>query len=352
MPIMPMNFVPGSGPHYDFENLTTFEDPFSYPARPTPYEPPADAEPFPDAPSPEVVDNKLLSFSAPVAKADMVDVNGRLVDMGMTAELYGMFFVAEDVFGAEGGETSPPLELTCYRRNLWQCSGQITLPRYVSQVINEQNRHIPISELAASITAVESIDGKLTEIISIPWKTSNPSTEDIKVPGAPQNITLGLTAGHEVDSSRVSVPVAWRRLQFKHATANNGRRKGMQQHYVVRISLLGKMKSGEFMKIAEIESGAVIVRGRSPRNFDSTKEIPLSGTVDGKKHPERRNMTAAVKSDHDMTPGPVQRFNSTGTVQVRPSPRMDGDELTGSSPTGNPPKHIPSAPDTRNRQKG
>lgn len=31
------------------------------------------------------------------------------------------------------------------------------------------------------------------------------------------------------------------------------------------------------MKIAEIQSGPVIVRGRSPRNFDSRKDVPLTG---------------------------------------------------------------------------
>lgn len=232
-----------------------------------------------------------------------------------------MFFVAEDVFGGEN--TGRPLELTCYRRNLWQCSGQITLPRHISHIIDGQGQQLPVFELAASISAMESIEGKHTEIISIPWKSS--SGEESKSPSAPPNVPLDLSAGQELDHNRISLPVSWKRLQFKHATANNGRRKGLQQHYVVLINLLSKTKSGEFVKIGEVQSGPVIVRGRSPRNFDSRKDVPL--TVD--KKGERRS---TVTSSEAATPVPklekgadlaqnMQKYHSLGNVQVMRSAR-------------------------------
>ncbi|KFA61985.1 hypothetical protein S40285_07596 [Stachybotrys chlorohalonatus IBT 40285] len=262
-------------PSYDFDHFaTTFEDPFAYPSRQ--YEPPMNQDALNDGSSPTELDNKLLGFTEPVVHSSVADETGKFAEFSMSAELYGMFFVAEDVFG---GDTSAgrPLELTCYRRNLWQCSGQITLPRVVSQVVDSQGRQIPITELSASITAVESIEGKPTEIICIPWKSSSAQPgEDLKVAAAPSHISLDLTSGQELDAHLVSVPVSWKRLQFKHATANNGRRKGLQQHYVVQISLLGKTTSGDVIKIADIQSGPVIVRGRSPRNFDSRKDVPLT----------------------------------------------------------------------------
>ena len=321
-------------PTLDFDGFgTTFEDPFSYSTRSaaaaTYYEPPpSTTEPDPtglESSSPEQVDNKLLGFSAPIPKASLVDDStAGFTDIPMTAELYGMFFVAEDVFsettnnnGTENPGPGPgprPLELTCYRRNLWQCSGQITLPRQVSHVVNEQGRNVPIFELAASITAMESIDGKATEIVMIPWKSNaNSETESSlsRVNAAPPNVPLDISSGTEVDNTRVSIPVSWKRLQFKHATANNGRRKGVQQHYVVQISLLGKMKSGEWMNICEMRSGPVIVRGRSPRNFDSKKDVPLMG---GDKK-ERRN-TEGVKTEKGDGQG-LHKFHSTGSIPVR-----------------------------------
>ncbi|KAK3332049.1 hypothetical protein B0T19DRAFT_93376 [Cercophora scortea] len=323
---------------YDFEAFSsTFEDPFSYQVRPYDVVAMADAEAggqFQDeSASPQELDNKLLGFGAPISgKASLVDETARFAEPNMTAELYGMFFVAEDVFGGEN--TGRPLELTCYRRNLWQCSGQITLPRHIAHCVNDQGRQLPVVDLSASITAIESIEGKPTEIISIPWKSSAPApggtvaADETKVASAPPNVPLDLSTGQELDGNHISVPVSWKRLQFKHATANNGRRKGLQQHYVVQISLLARTKAGEDIKIAEIQSGPVIVRGRSPRNFDSRKDVPLTGD----KKPERKSTepSASASSSAGGSAGAggsnskqqrqdlaqnLQRYHSLGNVQ-------------------------------------
>ena len=313
--LAPLPFTPS----YEFENFNTFEDPFSsYSARPA-YDVPADStEPFNEESPSQELDNKLLSFSAPIPRAQIIDGAGILTDANMTAELYGMFFVAEDVFG--GDTAGRPLELTCYRRNLWQCSGQITLPRNISHVVDEQSQQVQVFDLAASITAIESIEGKATEIISIPWKSAG--DEGSRSPAAPPNVSLDLSTGQELDHNRISLPVSWKRLQFKHATANNGRRKGLQQHYVVQISLLGKAKSGEYLKLADIQSGPVIVRGRSPRNFDSRKDVPLSGD---KKAERRATVTPSdtapvtkVERTGDLVQN-IQKYHALGNVQVRKS---------------------------------
>ncbi|KAF5972238.1 acid phosphatase [Fusarium coicis] len=299
------------GTSYDLDAFSsTFEDPFSYSTRQQ-FDPPPNQDALHEESSPQEPDNKLLGFSAPVSSATIVNENNQFVDAGMTAELYGMFFVAEDVFGGES--TGRPMELTCYRRNLWQCSGQITLPRGIRNIVNEQGQHIRIFELVATIAAIESIEGKATEIISIPWKNANPQGgDDSKGVSAPPTITLDITTGQEIDAHRVSLPISWKRLQFKHATANNGRRKGLQQHYVVQITLLGKTQAGELIKVSEIKSGPVIVRGRSPRNFDSRKDVPLTSD----KRFERRS-TSTSNVDHPTLK--LERENSTNFTQRFPS---------------------------------
>ncbi|KAH8124290.1 hypothetical protein ACSS6W_002444 [Trichoderma asperelloides] len=343
-------------PSYEFENfVTTFEDPFSYSSRP--FEPITNQDVAIDESSPQELDNKLLGFSDPIMHASIVDEAGTFSDLDMTAELYGMFFVAEDVFGGEN--SGRPLELTCYRRNLWQCSGQITLPRTLNNVIDEQGQHVAITELSASITGIESIEGKPAEIISIPWKGANPQLEETKVAGPPPSMTLDLSIGREIDANRVSLPISWKRLQFKHATANNGRRKGLQQHYLVQINLLGKTKTGDIIKIAEIQSGPVIVRGRSPRNFDSRKDVHLTSD----KKVERRNTnstdnpTPKMERDNLMaslpkypssngsewatpqavpqpnqSPHPAKRMALSPTVSLPPVPAWTVDNPTGKNP--------------------
>ncbi|KAH8665822.1 hypothetical protein BGZ60DRAFT_470526 [Tricladium varicosporioides] len=274
-------------PSYELSDAfsTTFEDPFSYQFGPQNDLLEDNNNTQQGETSAQDLDNKLLGFGAPIIKAPILNDQGQTWPQ-MTAELYGMFFVAEDVFGGE--TTGRPMELTCYRRNLFQISGTMTLSRTIRQVLNEQGQPVPIYDLIATISALESIEGKSTEIISVPWKTSAGASSEDKAGAAPPKWPLDLSMNPELDPSVVSIPIAWKRLQFKHATANNGRRKGLQQHYVIQINLIATLATGESIKLAEIQSGPIIVRGRSPRNFDSRKDVPLS---ERKVEPKQRTMS-------------------------------------------------------------
>lgn len=215
-------------------------------------------------------DNKLLSFHGPILKAPVFDDTGQTWPI-MSAELYGMFFVAEDVFRENSTRRD---ELTCYRRNLFQINGVMILSRRIKGIIDEHGQQIAIYKLEATLTAFESIDGKSIEIISVPWRSTNSISTDERAGSAPKPHNLDLSMNPELDPSVISIPISWKRLQFKHATANNGRRKGLQQHYVIQVNLVATLANGESMKLAEIQSPSIIVRGRSPRNFDSrTKEV-------------------------------------------------------------------------------
>jgi hypothetical protein len=313
VPTMPMNpFTPG----FELDTLSNaYIDPFSSSSRQ--FEPPQHQDALHEESPPQELDNKLLGFSPTVSFATVLDSNGLFTETHMSGELYGMFFVAEDVFG--GGEaTGRPLELTCYRRNLWQCAGTVTLPRIVSNVLNDQGAQIPIFELIATITATESNEGKIAEIISIPWKTPAQAADENKSIGPPQIITLDLTSGQEIDSNRVSLPVAWKRLQFKHATANNGRRKGLQQHFVVRIGLHGKTQTGELIKLAEIQSGPVIVRGRSPRNFDGRNnvQLPLPSSTRVERRGTISTENSNLRLEREGSQAFTQNYPSTTNIQV------------------------------------
>ncbi|OBT50090.1 hypothetical protein VE04_09344 [Pseudogymnoascus sp. 24MN13] len=226
--------------------------------------------------SPANLDNKLLGFGAPIHKTQVLDSGGQTWPR-LAAELNGMFSIAEDVFEGETG--GRPLELTCYRRNLFQISGAIILSRTTAQALVEQGGQVAIQDLVAVLSATESIEGKPTEIISVPWKAAaaNSSASEDKAGAAPANIPIDLSSNQEADPIYVNIPIAWRRLQFKYATANNGRRKGLQQHYQIQITLMAKTEGdGQLIKIAEIQSNPIVVRGRSPKNFDSSKDVPLS----------------------------------------------------------------------------
>ncbi|KAH8599010.1 hypothetical protein B0O99DRAFT_683734 [Bisporella sp. PMI_857] len=323
-------------PSYD---LSTFEDPFSYQSGPfeSLLDDTSTAQNVEPASTAEL-DNKLLGFGAAIPKAAVLDQNGQTWP-SMTAELYGMFFVAEDVFGGE--TTGRPLELTCYRRNLFQISGTVTMSRSCSHILSEQGQRIPIYEMSATISALESIEGKSTEIISVPWKTSTLTSSEEKAGQAPPKWPLDLSMNPELDPQMVQIPIAWKRLQFKHATANNGRRKGLQQHYIVQINLVATLATGESVKIAEIQSGPIIVRGRSPRNFDSRKDVPLNERKIENKPRTTSETTTPVKPEPSGGRHNSFGFYSLTTVQPDTS---DWDK-------SQPPLLSPSVPTTQHTSK-
>lgn len=293
-------------PTYDLDAFSsTFDDPFTYhlptfsPLLHAPMSPPTrtgtshTTRSHPAATT-NSLDNKLLGFGAPSFSHALLDERGQTWP-SMSGELYGMFFLAESI----AMDAERPTELTCYRRNLFQVSGSLTVSRGLAYVMTDDGRRLKITDLAVSISATESIEGKTVELIAVPWKsappptlavttntagTTSPSTAagDPPKPGTtPPTYPLDLHSNQDPSPTTLTLPLSWKRLQFKNATANNGRRKGLQQHYLIHLNLQAVLETGERVGLAEVQSGPIIVRGRSPRNFmvDANAQKDVSAPV-------------------------------------------------------------------------
>ncbi|RAH56600.1 PhoG like DNA-binding family protein [Aspergillus piperis CBS 112811] len=290
-----------------------YEDPFTDMVAPF--------EPAPPEQPPDSIDhnNKLLSFSMPAYGFTLLDYSLRRTSISLSAQLHGMFFLAESPWTTSPAENAPPqqgAELTCYRRNLFQITGSVTLPRSLRYIMTEQGDRIPILAQELTVSATESVEGNSVKIISVPWKTHaanvNPTAEDgnnvssgtggnpnsnnptIKVEKEPPPIPLDIMAGQDLDTDYATFPIAWKRLQFRVATANNGRRKELQQHFVIRLKVVATLSTGAKIPVCEVQSGPVIVRGRSPRNFQSRKDLPLSNSAAASRKSAQAAQSAAV----------------------------------------------------------
>ena len=257
---------------------STFEDPFSDVV--SAFEHPAHNEPNePETPS-IYRDNKLLGFSMPRFDYHLLTYNYQRTSAQLTAQLHGMFFLAESPWAAAGDAQPPPSELTCYRRNLFQITGEITIPRSLRYILTDQGEQIPILGQELVVSAIESTENNPVKIISVPWKTpANPvaPTPEDKAEREPPAVPIDLMSLQDMDSEFVTLPFQWKRLQFRIATANNGRRKELQQHFLVKLKVMATLATGGKIPICEVQSGAIIVRGRSPRNFQARKDLPLNG---------------------------------------------------------------------------
>lgn len=288
-------------------NRTYYEEPVPEPAQ----EPSS-----PEAPSIER-GNKLLSFQPSTCNHAVFDYPFRQSTASLAAQLHGMFFLAESARTGTGELVSSPPELTCYRRNLFQITGSVTLPRMLTYIVNEQGERIPIVSQELTVSATESVEGSPVKIISVPWKTpaagTAPAPEE-KVEKEPTAIALDQPANPDVDSEYSVFPIAWKRLQFRVATANNGRRRELQQHFTIRLSVVANLSNGSRVSLCDALSGHIVVRGRSPRNFQQRKDVPLSGSG--------ASMRKSISSATSMSPA-IRRGSTLDSMHQAALPKIE-----------------------------
>ncbi|KAI9049655.1 hypothetical protein LZ554_006680 [Drepanopeziza brunnea f. sp. 'monogermtubi'] len=225
-------------------------------------------------------DHRLLSFGQLPETSTILDAQGRVQSVDLVAQIHGMFFLSE-LATTSGESLMMQPELTCYRRNLFQISGSVTAPRGALSVLTENGERIPIISKEVVISATESVDGHVVKLIVIPWKTPPPNSPEMPAGQEHEPAPIPLTPfdeGPEVHSDYTVFPIAYRRLQFRIATANNGRRRELQQHFNLHLNVVGTLSNGRKINLCEASTAPIVVRGRSPRNFQARKEIPLVGS--------------------------------------------------------------------------
>ncbi|MCJ1290304.1 hypothetical protein MMC34_001840 [Xylographa carneopallida] len=298
--------------------------------------------------------NKLLSFQRSTCSLGLLDYSMRQTSVSLAAQLHGMFFLAKSSRADSEDMSGTPAELTCYRRNLFQITGYATVPRMIQSVVTDQGDRLPIVSQRLSISASESVEGSPVKIISVPFKpsaTGAPPMVEEKTEKEPTPVQLDQTSSHEVDGEFNIYPFAWKRLQFRVATANNGRRKELQQHFTVRLFVTATLSNGAEVSICQALSGPIVVRGRSPRNFQTKEDVPLPdsrppGRKSGSSPSASRRLPTEpqqqvqmpVAQEVDMTSNDGYTFTQT------PASHQEWRHFSPSSSTTLPSSTLPSTP--------
>ncbi|CAG8535082.1 7266_t:CDS:2 [Ambispora gerdemannii] len=166
---------------------------------------------------------------------------------------------------------------TCYRRNYFQISSAFSITlNGAAHTLNESEvpclievdgQFHTVSQFLLGITArVSNSDKKIELVQHTPKRDKGPQMVPIPKP---------IRAGGNLNLSSVgsnSNIVTFERIQFKTATANNGKRRAAQQYYVVLVDLYAQVESGETHRVATSTSAALVVRGRSPGHYADNHE--------------------------------------------------------------------------------
>lgn len=200
-------------------------------------------------------------------------------------------------------------EWTCYRRNYFSCNCAYTMspppPQHgwaptvpIQLTPDNSGQTYTVSGFAMSISAVVAEgEGQPIELVQhTPKRDKGPTSAPDKVRLAPKptqpHPQLGLFHSVGGDMSRAqydsgsaynqpqAAPTAiehtFERIQFKQATANNGKRRAQQQYYHLLIELWADVggsqsQSEQWVKVGYKKSAKMIVRGRSPGHYQSER---------------------------------------------------------------------------------
>ncbi|KAI9229001.1 MAG: hypothetical protein DHS80DRAFT_8518, partial [Piptocephalis tieghemiana] len=163
-------------------------------------------------------------------------------------------------------------EWTCYRRNYFQLSAAFGMtPTHstlsapepdASYLVDIDGVWLPITQFTLGITARVSTGEKSVDLVQhTPKRDKGPQTVPMPKPIRPGGNVSLCTVGtnHSI--------VSFERVQFKVATANNGKRRAAQQYYVLVVDVYAECQNGQAYQVATCHSAPLVVRGRSPGHY-------------------------------------------------------------------------------------
>ncbi|CAG8587336.1 17844_t:CDS:2 [Gigaspora margarita] len=159
---------------------------------------------------------------------------------------------------------------TCYRRNYFQISSAFSISN-ATHPVNEadvpcllevEGQFHTVTQFLLGITArVSNSDKKIELVQHTPKRDKGPQMVPV-----PKSIRPGGNLNLSSVGSNSNI-VTFERIQFKTATANNGKRRAAQQYYVVMVDLYAQAENGEQYRVATSTSAPLVVRGRSPGHY-------------------------------------------------------------------------------------
>ncbi|KAE9363132.1 NDT80/PhoG like DNA-binding family protein-like protein [Stipitochalara longipes BDJ] len=237
---------------------------------------------------------------------------------------------------------------TCYRRNYFSlnCSYtlQPTIPNGAMYLVGQHGgTGAQVHNFAMSIAAVvDGRDGKPIELVQhTPKRDKGPQDRPARITLAPRppashglyggDSGLGGSRGSIYDAQGFNqnpnspqIEATFERIQFKNATANNGKRRAAQQYYHLLVELfadVGPQHADRWVKIASRMSAPMVVRGRSPGHYQGERRGSNTSTGPGGSGGAGGGGGAYTPGSASRTPGDI---TMSGTSSMLPGPAYSG----------------------------
>jgi hypothetical protein len=264
--------------------------------------------------------NKFLQFRPAKSDVQLFDHRGVETSLDISGSLYGNFFLSQPTSTtpspppSSATTKSPPpdgkknlekYDLTFYRRNLFQVIVSVSNAQHATYAANPNNPMAKsrILSLSLAVGVTGSDDKKPKQLLYCPPKT-NAVIPGSDTPGAkPVEQEPAIKLINPKNSGYDEV-VDWKRLQFRTATAHNGRKK-LQNYFSVTVSLYAELENAQRVCVASIASRPIVVRGRNPRFYQNRDNIVLPDGSSNRDrsvqptHPRPSSSTTNTTNPHD-----------------------------------------------------
>ncbi|KAI8094973.1 uncharacterized protein B0P05DRAFT_462022, partial [Gilbertella persicaria] len=230
---------------------------------------------------------------------------------------------------------------TCYRRNYFQVTASFIVPGHTDQScyalqLYPDKPMQPIQRFFLRLRACTSITptppSSTDEISSLenssvvkpialtqmtPKRDKGPQREPPVLPITPSDSAF----------SSEQVCVTFERLQFRVATANNGKRRASQQYFCLIFQLVAQLEDATQHVVSECYSSPLVVRGRSPGHYSTepqTKDV--------------RKKKKLVSPQQEMLPSPttsVSQLTKPSPPPMDASPQFMATQFHGRSQSAN-----------------
>lgn len=244
----------------------------------------------PSAPYPLTSNNTVPPFQKTRSLQQIYDKNRVPVQVELDANIDKGFF-----------QTDPDQDWTCYRRNYFSVACSYSLKPYynpTSEPLYLQSNRIQAFAMCIS-ARVDGEDGKVIDLVQhTPKRDKGPMgrPEKVKLTPHPSGSHGIYDAGGGISpSSQLTGPeyepvyapsapaqqhsqttATFDRIQFKSATANNGKRRAAQQYYHILVELFADVPNSQssmnpWVRVASRISAPMVVRGRSPGHYSEDR---------------------------------------------------------------------------------
>ncbi|KAI8367421.1 hypothetical protein EDC96DRAFT_461870 [Choanephora cucurbitarum] len=286
----------------------------------------------------ELFSTELGPFFSSTKPADNLYALDRstLLNIRIQAKMDRGFFLADN-------------DWTCYRRNYFQVSGAFSvlgMSHYYSEqetfcLVQMDGNFYPVHGFSMNISArVSNSDKKIELVQHTPKRDKGPQSTP-----SPKSIVPGGNLSMSSVGANQSI-VTFERIQFKTATANNGKRRAAQQYYVCLVDLYAEIEGNKRVKIASCQSAPLVVRGRSPGHYsDNHERFESNMTMSPPQHDDRYGapfprppMTPpGVMGPEYSSPYPYQNYSNYSQFSPISGQMQPG--MMPHTPTGGPPPH-------------